>query len=384
MIRGSRTSVVLALVGCWLFVACGASGGAPAPATGATGGQGASKPVASGPAPSSPAGSPATAANDALQSLYEAARAEGEVVFWGPADPEELQPVADAFMKRFPGVKVTHFEIRGEEFVPRAIAEAPQGRASFDVGEGRMTVLSPLLQRDLVQGYSDWADTFKSVELSPNAITENGRLLTWYSLLYPIAYNTNLVRAQDAPKSWDDLLDPKWRGRMIVEPRAAAFGYLGLEWGPERLGSYMEQLRTQQPVFVQGGTTVATQLVAGVAPIAVGTYAHKVLQLQQQGAPIDWAKEVSPQGATRTALFALKGAPHPNAAKLFVGYLTSNEAQRIYATHVQNGPLYPGAVGPTREAADKNNIKVLLEGSENFEQAEQLANLAQQRLGTAR
>ena len=376
MIGRLMRPVVLAVLGCLLLAgACAPAGPAAPAAPSSAGGQRASAPAGSG--------QPA-AANDPLQALYEAAKAEGEVVFWGPADPEELQPVADAFQKRFPGIKVTHFEIRAEEFAPRAIAETQQGRGSFDVGEGRMAVLLPLLQRDLVQGYDDWVETFKSVELSPQAISENGRLVTWYSLLYPIAYNTQMVRAQEVPKSWDDLLDPKWRGRLILEPRAAAFGYLGLEWGADRLGTYMEQLKGQQPVFVRGGTTVATQLVAGVAPLAVGTYAHKVFQMQKEGAPIEWAADVSPQGATRTGLFALKGAPHPNAAKLFMGYLTSNEAQRIYSEHVLNGPLYPGAVGATRTAVDKHNVRVLLEGSENFEQVEQLANLAQQRLGTLR
>lgn len=90
-------------------------------------------------------GSQVQAEQDPLQELYKAAKAEGKVFYWGPSDPEELGPVVKAFKKKYPGIEFQQFEIRSDDFVPRTIAEANQGRISYDVGEGRISTFFPLL-----------------------------------------------------------------------------------------------------------------------------------------------------------------------------------------------------------------------------------------------
>ncbi len=321
-------------------------------------------------------------AENPLQSLYKAAKAEGQVQIWSPVDPWEIRMLAEAFNKEFPGIKVDHFEIRPDDYVPRVVAEAKTGRVALDIGTGRLVGISPLFDRDLIQPYNDWIKIFK--DLPPSAVSKDGRVLVMYSLVFPIAYNTGLVKPKEVPKSWDDLLTSKWKGRLIIEPRANAFAYLGLKWGKEKMAGYVKKIKAQEPIFVKGGTGVAQQLIAGAAPLAVGAYVHKILQLKKDGAPIDWAKKVSPIGATHNTVFVMKGARHPNAAKLFTGWLASAKGQRILNTKMFYGALIPGSSYIPMRDIEKNNIDVAEESMDNYKKARGLNKVAVQALGVLR
>jgi len=259
---------------------------------------------------------------------------------------------------------VEHFEIRPDDYAPRAVAEARQGVVSFDIGTGRLVGLSPLLDRNLIQAYNDW--TKISGGLNPASVSKDGRLLTIYSLVYPVAYNTQLLKPEEAPRSWDDLLAPKWKEKIIVEPRANAFGYLGLKWSEEKVVDYLKKLKAQDPIFVKGGTGTAQQLIAGVAPLAIGAYAHKILQMKAQGAPIDWAKKVSPVGSTDNIVFVMKGARHPNAAKLLAAWLASDKSQSLLNTKLFRGAISSGSSYVAVQEFEKNNVEVLRETPENW------------------
>lgn len=319
------------------------------------------------------------ASPDPLQTLYEEAKREGEVQLWGGISPTDLEPLTKAFNQRFPGITVKHFEIRPDDFVPRVLTEAKQGRVSLDVGAGRLVALSPLIERNLVQRHTDWTTLFK--DLNPGAVTEDGRMLTFYNLTYVLSYNTQLVKPDEVPRTWQDLLDPKWKGRIIVEPRGNAFAYLGLEWGEQPLLDYLARLKAQQPVFVKGGTAVGQQLASGVAPLGIGAYGYQILQLKASGAPVDWAKSVSPIGTSSTSLFAMAGAPHPKAAKLFAGWLASEEAQSINTAHNYYGTVAPGSSYPHARELEANQVKVVLETNANFQQASALNQAVVKALG---
>jgi iron(III) transport system substrate-binding protein len=306
------------------------------------------------------------AATDPVRTLYEAALKEGEVQSWGGIGPEEVAVLKEAFQQRFPGIDVKHFEIRPDDFVSRVVTEAQQGRISLDVGAGRMAGIAPLIDRDLVQGHDDWLHLFP--DIPPQSVSENGRLLTYYHLLFPLAYNTNLVKPEEVPTSWDDLLQPRWRGRVMLEPRANALAYLGIEWGEERVLDYAQKLRAQDLLFVKGGNEIALQLAAGARPIAIGANTHQLLQDRDKGAPVEWARKVSPIGAGNTSLFVMKGAKNPNAAKLWAGWVASAEGQRINEEKHYRGNVNPGSVYSVAREFQQNNIRVIVEGSENYKE----------------
>lgn len=330
-----------------------------------------------------PAKGDAAPASGSLQTLYEAAKAEGEVSFWGPVDPEELNPLSAAFNKRFPGIKVKHFEITSGQMVQRVMTEAQAGRITdVDSAQGSTSVIPPLLDRGLIQGYSDWEKLFQGLKLNPNSILLDGRVLAWYNLAHPIAYNTNLLKRGDVPKAWEDLLDSRWKGgKIIVEVRAKVFAYLGLKWGEKKMVDYVRSIAAQKPIFSKGGVTALQQLAAGEAPLTLGTYANKVMSYaRDMKAPVDFIDTTSPMGTSQFVTYALKGAKHPHAAKLFAGWLATPEAVKILDDVSFKGPLIPGSNATVYNRLMKNRVELIGE-REDAELSAQLEKRAAEELG---
>lgn len=323
-----------------------------------------------------------------LQALYEAAKAEGEVSFWGPTDPDEMIPLSAAFNKRFPGIKVKPFEITSGQLVQRIVTEAQAGKVSADSAEGSIGTITPLLERDLVQSYNDWVKLFQGpgIKLNPNSVVLDGRCITWYNLAHPVAYNTNLVKREDVPKTWEDVLNPKWKGgKILLEARAKAFSYLGLKWGEQKTMDYVHRLVAQKPIFSKGGTATIQQLAAGEAPLAIGTYAYKVMwYARDKKAPIDFVDTTNPMGASNFVSYTLKGAKHPNAAKLFVGWLSSPEALKILEDISFKGQLIPGSDTIEYKRFKKNNIEFIMESPDTVKVSTSLEKKASEILGAIR
>jgi ABC-type Fe3+ transport system substrate-binding protein len=222
------------------------------------------------------------------------------------------------------------------------------------------------------------------MELSPSEVLEKGYLLGWYNLEHPIAYNASMINAGDIPKTWSDLLDPKWKGKIIVEARAKPFGYLGLAWGKEKMLDYLKQLKTQELIYAKGGTTVATLLVAGQAPIGVGTYAYKIDMFRlQKKAPVDWvASDVL--GASQFSLATLKGAQHPAAAQLWAAWLGSPDGLKAMYEVNGRGSARPGSGSRIADKIEKAGSKLFIEDSTNSEQEDAMEKEAAKALGVVK
>ncbi len=357
----------------FLIVACiGAAGSLLAACQSAPQSAPASKPIA-GEQP------PASKAASSLDQLYEAAKREGQVITWGPEDPEPMKLMAEDFNKRFPGIQVKHFEITAGESVERIIAEAQVGKVSLDMGMASLGNAIPLMERDLLAAYDDWSSLFG---ISPQSVIAGGRLLFYYHLSHPLAINTQALGSLPVPESWEDILKPEYRGRIIVEPRAKAFDALGAVWGEEKLRQYLTRLKEQRPTFIKGGTTVLQSLMAGEAPLAIGTYGYKVRNaVIEQGAPLTWGK-FSPMGTSSFTVYILKGAAHPNAARLLAGWLATPEGQRSQEKHTGKSSLAPGAGSALADEYEKAGIKLIYETPENAAELQKFENLAAQLLGT--
>src|SRR6476646_749496 len=252
--------------------------------------------------------------NDAITQLYNAAKKEGTVVIWGPTDAIIYQRMQEALDKQYPGIKIEHFESIPEPLVQRIIAESQAGKpAAVDVIQsGSLRALRPLIDRDMLATFPGWEKDF-----GLDAVYAGGRFVGAYNLTLPISYNSKMVNAKDAPKSWEESLDPKWKGRkLIIEARLIPFAMLGTEWGKAKAAELTKKILAQQPIIAQGGTTVAKALAGGQVQIAVGTYAYTIEGLKKQGAPVDWVP-VSPLPVLTSAVGVLKTAAHPNAARFF-------------------------------------------------------------------
>ena len=302
--------------------------------------------------------------SDALTQLYNAAKKEGTVVIWGPSDPIIYQKAQERLSKEYPGIKIEHFESLPEPVVQRLIAENQAGKpSSVDIVQsGSLRAVRPLIDRDMLVSYPGWEKDF-----GLDAIYADHRFVGNYNLALPIAYNSKLVSAQEAPKSWDDLADGKWKGRkIIVEARLVPFAMLGTEIGKTKAIDLAKKVLAQDPLIMQGGTTALNALAGGQAPIAVGVYAYAVDKLKKKGATIDWVP-VSPLPLLTSALGVVKTAPHPNAAKFFAGWMGTIEGQKIIYEYSGQATLVgKNAYGPEAERLKTARPKVILETDQNF------------------
>jgi iron(III) transport system substrate-binding protein len=215
----------------------------------------------------------------------------------------------------------------------------------------------------MLSPYSGWEKIF-----GLDAVYADQRLVGGYNLTLPIAYNTKTVSAQEAPKRWEDLADPKWKGRkIIIEARLVPFAMLGTEWGKDKAIELTKKIVSQQqPLIVQGGTTVANALAGGQVSIAVGTYAFTIEGLKKQGAAVDWVP-VSPLPVLTSAEGVLKTAPRPNAARFFAGWMGTPEGQKIrYATRGQAMEVGKNAIGNVAERIRNEKPPVILETDKTF------------------
>jgi iron(III) transport system substrate-binding protein len=302
--------------------------------------------------------------SDALMQLYNAARKEGRVVIWGPTDAIVYQRMQEALDKQYPGIKIESFESIPEPLVQRIIAESQAGKpAAVDVIQsGSLRALRPLIDRDMLAPYPGWEKIF-----GLDAVYADQRLVGGYNLTLPIAYNTKAVSAQEAPKTWEDLADPKWKGRkIIIEARLVPFAMLGTEWGKGKAVELTKKILAQQPLIVQGGTTVANALAGGQVSIAVGTYAFTIEGLKKQGAAVDWVP-VAPLPVLTSAEGVLKTAAHTNAGRFFAGWMGTPEGQKIrYATRGQAMEVGRNAIGNVAERIRSQKPAIILETDKTF------------------
>jgi iron(III) transport system substrate-binding protein len=302
--------------------------------------------------------------SEAITELYNAAKKEGTVIIWGPTDAIIYQRMQTYLDKQYPGIKIQHFESIPEPLVQRIIAESQAGKpAAVDIIQsGSLRALRPLIDRDMLATVPGWEKDF-----GLDAVYANQRFVGAYNLTLPIAYNTKSVSAQEAPKSWEELAEPKWKGRkIIIEARLVPFAMLGTEWGKGKAAELVKKILTQQPLVVQGGTTVANALAGGQVSIAVGTYAYTIERLKKQGAAVDWVA-VSPLPVLTSAEGVLKTAPHPNAARFFAGWMGTPEGQNIrYATQGQAMEVGKNAIGNVAERIRSEKPSVILETDKTF------------------
>ena len=302
---------------------------------------------------------------EGVTQLYNAAKKEGTVIIWGPTDAIVYQRMQEALDKQYPGIKIQSFESIPEPLVQRIIAESQAGKpAAVDVIQsGSLRALRPLIDRDMLAPFSGWEKDF-----GLDAVYANQRFVGGYNLTLPIAYNTKMVNVQEAPKTWEDLADPKWKGRkIIIEARLVPFAMLGTEWGKGKAVELTKKiLSQQQPLIVQGGTTVANALAGGQVSLAVGTYAFTIEGLKKQGAAVDWVV-VSPLPVLTSAEGVLKTAAHPNAGRFFAGWMGTPEGQKIrYASRGQAMEVGRNAIGNVAERIRTQKPAIILETDKTF------------------
>ncbi len=263
-------------------------------------------------------------------ALIEAAKKEGSLTWYTSQIIDQLgRPMAEAFQKKY-GIKVNY--VRADSFMvaQRLSAEAKAGKVVADVFDGNSITLTMKKQNIIMKWQPDHV-----ARLPKQFVDPEGYWTAASSSVITLGYNSNLVPPGTQPKSYQELLDPKWSGKLVwsslPNPSGAA-GFVGsilTAMGQEKGMDYLQKLNKQKIVSLpQSARQVLDQVIAGEYPVAMQIFRNHAVISASSGAPSAW----SPLDATMAyslVYSVTREAPNPNAGKLFVDFVTSRDGQII-------------------------------------------------------
>jgi iron(III) transport system substrate-binding protein len=266
------------------------------------------------------------------ESLVDAARAEGGELVWYESTPDGLIPeLVRGFIDRYPWAHVRHVALNQVNLNARVAQETTAGAVSADVAMN--DAMPELAARGLLLDV-DWS----AIGISAGIPHTNSAVAT-AATIYCIQYNTNLIKENDAPRKFEDLLNPQWKGKIGYTAQPYPFAQLVAYWGSDRAVEYVNKFRTQDPKANNNPDALTQFVAAGDVPVAVSGY-HQYLRGQEIKLPVG---ATIPDPTPLTLLYATipKTSAHPNTAKLFINWLNSEEGQRAYTAVAKRGnPFY--------------------------------------------
>lgn len=264
-------------------------------------------------------------AEDRSQKLIAGAKKEAQVSVYTTMQTRDSQQVADAFEKKYPGIKVNLWRASPEKIVQRATIEAKAGRYDVDVLELNGPEMEMIYREKLLaEFYSP-----ETKNIPQEAVAKHRHYVADRFNFFVMAYNTKQVTPEEAPNSYEDLLNPKWRGKLAMEPSDVDwFASVVKAMGEEKGLEFYKKLATQQPKMLEGHTLLAERTASGEVTIALNVYNHGVERLKKKEATIEWKPLQPAFGRAGTVALPIN-APHPYAAVLFVDFLLSKEGQEI-------------------------------------------------------
>jgi iron(III) transport system substrate-binding protein len=263
-------------------------------------------------------------------ALIAAATKESQLTWYTSADLQLAEKVGKTFEQKFTGIRVRVERAGGERIFSRVAQEYASGLHVADaVSTGDAAQFLAWKRQGLLAPYvpEDVARHIPAEHRDPD-----GLYATVRSSLCVMAYNTDLVKREDAPKSFADLLEPKWKGKIVkAHPSYSGTIMTSTYQMVRELGwAYLERLAQQQVLQIQSATDTPKKIVLGERLVMADGNESNVLLLKESGKPIEvvYATEGSPSIVQPSAIFV--SAPHPNAARLFQNYLFSVEGQELF------------------------------------------------------
>jgi iron(III) transport system substrate-binding protein len=274
--------------------------------------------------------------------LIAAAKKEGKVTFYTAMDLQFAQQAGKVFEEKFPGISVRVERSGAERVFSRIAQEYGSNVRAVDV------VNTADAAHCIVWKRNNWLEAYLPEDVAKhfdkNYFDPDGFHATTRILVSPIAYNTNLVKKEEAPKSFADLLDPKWAGKMVKGHPAYSGTIMNATFQIARdLGwEYFEKLAKQRVMQVQSATDTPKKIALGERAVMVDGAGYLVIRGKESGEPLEivYPEEGTPLAAGPSAIF--KAAPNPNAARLFQNWMNSREGQQMivdvarqYSAHSQ-------------------------------------------------
>jgi iron(III) transport system substrate-binding protein len=275
------------------------------------------------------------------KKLVEGAKKEGEMIWYTNSGIENANRYIQAFKKIYPFINAQVWRSKTRQVVQRVVAEARAGRHLVDVVKPSTDLMPVLLDAKVLARYESPARNVYPAH-------SKGEFYSNMNYAFRIfSYNPRMAARKDVPKTWDELLQPRWKGEILFdESSLEEVVSLIAAWGKQRTKEYFVRLSQQQLLIRVGRDTTTQMMMAGEAPLSITTYAYNSESLRAQNAPIDWvAQDLIP--ALTYPLTMARNAPHPYSAALFYDFLLSEQGQQLIAkegrvvAHPKVDPIYP-------------------------------------------
>lgn len=260
------------------------------------------------------------------QEILDGARKEGRLIWYDSTPRDQAQMVVQEFNKKYPEIDIEYTELPGAAKLPRILQESAAGGPTADV----MTDTSVVITKLVDQGYVnkiDWKEL--NLKTKPEQ-TPNDYMIVISGAVHLTMYNTNNVKADDIPQTYEDLLDPKWEGRVGMWQRPVGIVSMYSKWGEEKVLDFATKLAALKPRLYRSAYGAAEAVGAGEVDIGLFIPYHSAYTTIEKGAPAKINYDVAPIGILQTYMFSPKEGRHPNAAKLFMSWLGSSEGALVY------------------------------------------------------
>ena len=266
---------------------------------------------------------------DKEQILIEGAKKEGKVAFY--VSNTWVKKVAEQdFVKKYPFLKVEVWRAPAPENLKRVMEESRAKRYIMDVIESSYAIVAILARDAILQEFDS-----PEMRVYPEEAMQKGEKGVSFCAnreIYPsLGFNTKLIKSAEAPKNYDDLLDPKWKGKMSICGTETGVNWIGNVMETKGLGrDYIDKLMRQN-VRVQNvsGIAMANLVVSGEVPLSPTIYNSSIFEAKQTGAPVEWYPLVPVYAHVSYSGIAAK-SPHPHAAMLLLNYIFSKEGQETF------------------------------------------------------
>jgi ABC-type Fe3+ transport system substrate-binding protein len=303
------------------------------------------------------------------ERLVAAAKKEGELMLYSSLTQEDQLRLAADFRRRY-GITVKSWRGSQANILQRVQSEALGGRFEVDVMETNAPQLDVLARAKLLQKMNS---PYIEQELLPETMPAHGEWAPDRLNLLVYAYNTYAVKPADVPKAWQDLLDPKWKGRIGMESTNVEWFAALVDSLGEKPGLELFRRMSGNGVAVRTGHTHSTGLViAGEIPLMLGVYSHDVDRMKVKGAPVNWFV-LPPAVVLPSAVAVSRRAPHPSAAALFYDYMLT-EGQRFY-TEVHRVPANRNYDTPVRRLVQERAAYKIVNAQEAIDDYEKWHDL---------
>jgi iron(III) transport system substrate-binding protein len=262
---------------------------------------------------------------DRMEKIVAAAKQEGEVTLYTTIAEKDLPKILKPFEDKY-GVKVTTWRAGTDKVLQRTIQEARAGRHEVDAIHFGSPEMEALAREKILRAVSSPVHA----DLRPGSVPPHKQWAATILSVWVQAYNTNVVKKEDLPKSYQDLLDPKWKGKLGIEVKNDDwFATVVHQMGSEQQGlEFFRKLVDTNGISARKGHTLLNNMViSGEVPMALTVYNYMPQQAKEKGAPIDWFA-IEPAIARSNAIGVAAHARHPNAALLLYEYMLGVDGQK--------------------------------------------------------